>query len=71
MNTAELDTFKKFTAEMAEESAKLIMRYYASPDLIVEQKRDRTPVTAADKGVVVAGGRVTIGGETVGSRRFV
>ncbi len=50
MNTAELDTFKKFTAEMAEESAKLIMRYFASPDLIVEQKRDRTPVTAADKG---------------------
>ena len=50
MNAAELDTYKSFAAEMAAESAKLIMPYFASPDLVVEQKSDHTPVTAADRG---------------------
>ena len=50
MNPTELETYKKFAAEMADGCADLIMRYFASPDLIVEQKLYKTPVTAADKG---------------------
>jgi myo-inositol-1(or 4)-monophosphatase len=50
MPEAELENLKAFTAELAAESAKFILRHFASPDLVVEQKRDRTPVTAADKG---------------------
>ena len=49
-NTAELDSLKTFIAELANESAKVILPYFASPDLIVEKKKDKTPVTAADKG---------------------
>lgn len=47
---SEIDSLKVFMAEMAAESAKLIMPYFASPDLVVESKKDHTPVTAADKG---------------------
>jgi myo-inositol-1(or 4)-monophosphatase len=47
---SELETYKAFAAELARESASFIMPYFASPDLVVEQKGDMTPVTAADKG---------------------
>jgi myo-inositol-1(or 4)-monophosphatase len=46
----ELDTLKTFVAEMAGASAGVILPYFASPDLVVEEKKDHTPVTAADKG---------------------
>jgi histidinol phosphatase-like enzyme (inositol monophosphatase family) len=48
--SSEIDSFKSFIVEMADASAKLIMPYFASPDLVVESKKDHTPVTAADKG---------------------
>jgi myo-inositol-1(or 4)-monophosphatase len=47
---SEIDSLKTFIAELADESAKFIMPYFASPDLVVESKKDHTPVTAADKG---------------------
>lgn len=50
MNSEEQDQLKRFAAELATESAKLIMSYFASPDLVIEKKSDLTPVTAADKG---------------------
>ncbi|MFA5257300.1 MAG: inositol monophosphatase family protein [Opitutales bacterium] len=48
--STETETLKSFMATLAAESAKIIMPYFASPDLVVESKSDMTPVTAADKG---------------------
>jgi len=48
--SSEIDSLKSFMAELAAESAKFIMPFFASPDLVVESKSDSTPVTAADKG---------------------
>lgn len=39
-----------FALEIAAEVSPLILRYYQSPDLAVERKGDRSPVTEADKG---------------------
>jgi len=50
MNATELDSCKNFIAELAAASAELILPYFASPDLVVDEKSDRTPVTAADRG---------------------
>jgi histidinol phosphatase-like enzyme (inositol monophosphatase family) len=49
MTSESPEVLKNFAAEMAVESAKIAMRYFASPDLVVEQKCDKTPVTAADR----------------------
>jgi histidinol phosphatase-like enzyme (inositol monophosphatase family) len=50
MSSESLEAFKNFATEMAAESAKIILPYFASPDLVVEEKSDHTPVTAADRG---------------------
>ncbi len=47
---SETEALKQFIVEMAQASAHFIMPYFASPDLVVENKGDMTPVTAADKG---------------------
>ena len=50
MSPNEISQRLEFALEVSREAAKLILRYYLSVDLIVDQKRDRTPVTAADRG---------------------
>ena len=40
----------EFALAVSREAAKLILSYYLTPDLVVDQKRDRSPVTAADRG---------------------
>ena len=44
-----LDEFKKFTATLVEASSKVIVPYFANPDLFVEFKADDSPVTVADR----------------------
>lgn len=39
-----------FALAASREAARLILGYYRTPDLVVDQKRDRSPVTAADRG---------------------
>lgn len=48
--SSEIESLKGFLAEMADASAKVILPYFASADLVVEKKKDKTPVTAADRG---------------------
>lgn len=50
MNASELDSYKAFTSELAAASAGVILPYFAAPDLVVDEKSDHTPVTAADRG---------------------
>jgi myo-inositol-1(or 4)-monophosphatase len=50
MNAAELSRYKDFATLLARESAKVILPYFAAPDLKVDEKSDHTPVTAADRG---------------------
>ncbi len=45
-----LDLYRAFLIELAEKSGDFIRPYFAAPDLAVETKSDRTPVTAADRG---------------------
>lgn len=40
----------EFALAVSREAAKLILSYYLSPSLVVDLKRDRSPVTAADRG---------------------
>ncbi len=40
----------EFALAVSREAAKLILSYYLTPGLVVDQKRDRSPVTAADRG---------------------
>lgn len=44
-----MDEFKEFTRQLASESASVILSYFGQPSLVVEQKSDFTPVTAADR----------------------
>jgi len=44
------DTLKQFAIELAEASGDFIRPYFANPALVVETKRDSSPVTAADRG---------------------
>ncbi len=39
-----------FALAVAREASGFILPYYQNPDLVVERKRDRSPVTEADKG---------------------
>ena len=39
-----------FALDAARKASELILRYYHNPDLAVELKEDRSPVTAADRG---------------------
>ena len=50
MTPLELSQRLEFAISVSREAEKLILSYYLSPDLVVDQKRDRTPVTAADRG---------------------
>lgn len=50
MTPVEIAQRLEFALAVAREASKLILSYYLSPDLVVDQKRDRTPVTAADRG---------------------
>jgi myo-inositol-1(or 4)-monophosphatase len=45
-----LEVFRDFMLELAEKSGDFIRPYFASPDLTIETKSDRTPVTVADRG---------------------
>jgi len=42
--------FAEFICDLAERSAELILPFFMSPDLVIEEKSDRTPVTLADRG---------------------
>ncbi len=50
MTLTDLALRLEFAIAVSREAAKLIMSYFLSADLVVDQKRDRTPVTAADRG---------------------
>ncbi len=50
MTLTDLSLRLEFAIAVSREAAKLIMSYFLSADLVVDQKRDRTPVTAADRG---------------------
>ena len=50
MTPTELSQRLEFALAVSREAEKLILGYYMTPDLVVDQKRDRTPVTAADRG---------------------
>jgi len=45
-----LDLYRSFLVELAEKSGDFIRPHFAAPDLAVETKSDRTPVTIADRG---------------------
>ena len=45
-----LAPYRGFLVELAEKSGDFIRPWFASPDLAVETKSDRTPVTIADRG---------------------
>ena len=45
----DLSSRLEFALKVAEEAQSLILGYYQSADLVVERKRDATPVTEADK----------------------
>jgi myo-inositol-1(or 4)-monophosphatase len=45
-----LDSQRKFMIELAELSGDFIRPYFATPDLAVELKADKSPVTLADRG---------------------
>ena len=46
----DLEVYRNFITELAEQSGDFIRPYFASPDLEVETKSDHTPVTVADRG---------------------
>lgn len=45
-----LGPYRDFLVELAEKSGDVIRPWFASPELAVEDKSDRTPVTIADRG---------------------
>jgi histidinol-phosphatase len=47
---SDLQTRLDFALKVAREAQVLILRYYQHPELVVEQKLDTSPVTAADRG---------------------
>jgi histidinol-phosphatase len=47
---ADLQTRLDFALMVAREASALILTYYRHPELVVEQKLDESPVTAADRG---------------------
>lgn len=50
MNATELQQRLQFARDAARRAGEFILEYYQAQDLQVEQKRDRSPVTAADRG---------------------
>lgn len=45
-----LEPYRAFMIELAEQSGEFIRPYFADPNLVVETKPDETPVTVADRG---------------------
>lgn len=50
MSPSEIAQRLEFALAISREAAKLILSYYLMPELVVDLKRDRSPVTAADRG---------------------
>ena len=50
MSPSEIAQRLEFALAVSREAAKLILSYYLTPELVVDLKRDRSPVTAADRG---------------------
>lgn len=50
MPPSEIAQRLEFAIAVSREAAKLILSYYLTPELVVDLKRDRSPVTAADRG---------------------
>lgn len=50
MNSSELAQRLEFAIAVSREAAGVILGYYLNPSLVVDLKRDRSPVTAADRG---------------------
>lgn len=50
MSDSELISRLNFALDVAEEASALILSFYQRSDLVVESKRDASPVTAADRG---------------------
>jgi len=50
MPPSELTQRLEFALAVSQEAARLILSYYLTPELVVDLKRDRSPVTAADRG---------------------
>ena len=50
MSPTEIAERLEFALAVSREAAKLILSYYLTPGLVVDLKRDRSPVTAADRG---------------------
>ena len=48
--TLDLAPYREFLADLTAASGPILRRHFWSPDLAVEQKSDRTPVTEADRG---------------------
>ncbi len=49
MPLIDVDAAKQFLGELAQLSQDVILPYFANPRLVIEQKEDQTPVTAADR----------------------
>ena len=49
-DSVNLEPFHAFALELAQKSGEFIRPFFARPDLVVETKSDRTPVTEADRG---------------------
>lgn len=50
MNDADIESRLAWAREAAERASGFIMRYFQAPDLQIETKSDRSPVTLADQG---------------------
>lgn len=50
MSPTEIAQRLEFALAVSREAATLILSYYMTPELVVDLKRDRSPVTAADRG---------------------
>ena len=50
MPPSEIAQRLEFALAVSREAATLILSYYLTPELVVDLKRDRSPVTAADRG---------------------
>ena len=50
MPPSEIAQRLEFALAVSQEASKLILSYYMTPELVVDLKRDRSPVTAADRG---------------------
>ena len=52
-NTEEICKRLEFAVDAARRAGELILRYYQNPDLAIELKSDESPVTAADREILI------------------